>query len=176
MDAVAPAPDRHRLISWHDPVEVAAHARGLPGLEFLHRLTSGLIPAAPVAELVGLRSTYVMPGRVVFEYEPREEHYNGLGAVDSGILTTVLDAAMAAAVQSLLAADRGLATVELRTSFVRRVTLELGVLRAEGVVVHCGSRMATAEARLVDRDGVLYANASSTALVLAHEHKTSLAA
>ncbi len=103
MDAAAP--DRHRTITWHDPVETAVQAQGLPGLEFLHRLTSGLIPAAPVTELVGLRSTYVMPGRVVFEYEPREEHYNGLGAVDAGILTTVLDSAMAAAVQSLLAAD-----------------------------------------------------------------------
>ena len=174
MDVVAP--DRHRTITWHDPLELAARAQALPGLEFLHRLTSGLIPPAPVAEFVGLRSTYVMPGRVVFEYEPREEHYNGLGAVDSGILTTVLDTAMAAAVRSLQGADHGLATVELRTSFVRRVTLELGVLRAEGVVVHAGSRMATAEAKLVDGSGILYANASSTALVLPHEQKTPLAA
>jgi uncharacterized protein (TIGR00369 family) len=174
MDAAAP--DRHRIVIWDDPVETAAQARALPGLEFLHRLASGQIPAAPVAQLVGLRSTYVMPGRVVFEYEPREEHYNALGAVDAGILTTVLDAAMAAAVQSLLAADLGLATVELRTSFVRPVTLASGVLRAEGAVVHSGSRMSTAEARLVDAVGRLHANASSTALVLPHEHKLPLAA
>ena len=170
------APDRQRTITWHDPDETAAQARALAGLEFLHRVTSGLIPAAPVAQLVGLRSTYVMPGRVVFEYEPREEHYNGLGAVDSGILTTVLDSAMAAAVQSLLSADLGLATVELRTSFVRPVTLASGLLRAEGAVVHSGSRLATAEAKLVDASGRLHANASSSALVLQHEHKLPLAA
>ena len=174
MDAVAP--DRHRIVTWNDPAETAAHARALPGLEYLHRLTSGQIPAAPVAQLVGLRSTYVLPGRVVFAYEPREEHYNALGAVDAGILTTVLDAAMAAAVQSLLAAELGLATVELRTSFVRPVTLASGPLRAEGVVVHSGSRLATAEAKLVDASGRLHANASSTALVLPHEHKLPLAA
>jgi uncharacterized protein (TIGR00369 family) len=174
MDAAAP--DRQRLIVWNDPVETAAQARSLAGLEFLHRVTSGLIPAAPVAQLVGLRSTYVMPGRVVFEYEPREEHYNGLGAVDAGILTTVLDSAMAAAVQSLLSAELGLATVELRTSFVRPVTLASGTLRAEGVVVHSGSRLATAEAKLVDGSGRLHANAASTALVLPHEHKLPLAA
>ena len=174
MDAAAP--DRHRLIVWNDPVETAAQARSLAGLEFLHRVTSGLIPAAPVAQLVGLRSTYVMPGRVVFEYEPREEHYNGLGAVDAGILTTVLDSAMAAAVQSLLSAELGLATVELRTSFVRPVTLATDVFRVEGTVIHSGSRLATAEARLVDRAGVLYATASSSALVLSHEQKPSLAA
>ena len=174
MDAAAP--DRHRLIVWNDPVETAAQARSLAGLEFLHRVTSGLIPAAPVAQLVGLRSTYVMPGRVVFEYEPREEHYNVLGAVDAGILTTVLDSAMAAAVQSLLSAELGLATVELRTSFVRPVTLASGTLRAEGVVVHSGSRLATAEAKLVDGSGRLHANAASTVLVLPHEHKLPLAA
>ena len=166
---------RSRTITWHDPVESAANAHGLTGLEVLHRQTSGLIPAAPVADLIGLRGTYVMPGRVTFEYEPREEHYSSLGAVHGGIITAVLDAAMCAAVQSLLDADVGLATVELRTSFVRPVKLTTDVFRVEGTVVHAGSRLATAEARLVDRAGVLYATASSSALVLSQEHKPSLA-
>lgn len=167
---------RSRTITWHDPVESAAYAQGLTGLEFLHRQTSGLIPAPPAAELLGLRGTYVMPGRVTFEYEPREEHYSSLGAVHGGIVTTVLDTAMCAALQSVLDAGVGLATVELRTSFVRPVTLSTDVFRVEGTVVHSGSRLATAEARLVDRSGTLYANASSSALVLAHKRKPSLAA
>jgi len=91
-------------------------------------------------------------------------------------VTVVLDAAMCAAIQSVLDADVGLATVELRTSFVRPVTLSTDVFRVEGTVVHSGSRLATAEARLVDRAGTLYANASSTALVLSRKQKTSLAA
>lgn len=153
-----------------------AAAHGLTGLEFLHRQTSGLIPAAPVADLIGLRCTYVMPGRVTFEYEPRGEHYNSLGAVHGGIVTTVLDTAMCAAMQSVLDAGVDLATVELRTSFVKPVTLATDVFRVEGTVVHSGSRLATAEARLVDRSGALYANASSTALVLVHEQKSPLAA
>ena len=164
---------RSRTITWNDPVESAAYGHGLTGLEFLHRQTSGLIPAAPVADLIGLRGTYVMPGRVTFEYEPREEHYSSLGAVHGGIVTAVLDTAMCAAIQSVLDADVGLATVELRTSFVRPVTLTTDVFRVEGTVVHAGSRLATAEARLVDRAGVLYATASSSALVLAHEQKHS---
>jgi len=167
---------RSRTITWHDPVESSAYADGLTGLEYLHRQTSGLIPAPPVADLIGLRGTYVMPGRVTFEYEPREEHYSSLGAVHGGIVTAVLDTAMCAAIQSVLDADVGIATVELRTSFVRPVTLATDVFRVEGTVVHSGSRLATAEARLVDRAGTLYANASSTALVLAHEHKSSIAA
>jgi uncharacterized protein (TIGR00369 family) len=158
-------------------MDAAATTRdGLTGLEFLHRQTSGLAPAPPVEELLGLRGTYVMPGRVTFEYEPRGEHYSSLGAVHGGIVTAVLDTAMCAALQSVLDADVGLATVELRTSFVRPVTLSTDVFRVEGTVLHSGSRLATAEARLVDRSGTLYANASSSALVLAHGRKPSLAA
>jgi uncharacterized protein (TIGR00369 family) len=167
---------RSRTISWHDPAEAAAAAHGLTGLEFLHRLTMGLISGPPVAELLGLRGTYVMPGRVVFEYEPREEQYGALGAVHGGVLTAVLDVALAAATQTTLDAGVGFATVEHRSSFVRPVTLDVGVLRAEGTVLHAGSRVATAEAKLVDSAGILYANASSTALVLVHKHETRLAA
>ena len=170
------ADPRSRTITWHDPAEAATSADGLTGLELLHRLTSGLIPVPPVAELLGLRGTYVMPGRVVFEYEPREEHYGALGAVHGGILTAVLDVALAAATQTTLDAGVGFATVEHRSSFVRPVTLDVGALRAEGIVLHAGSRVATAEAKLVGAAGTLYANASSTALVLVHKHETRLAA
>ena len=148
---------------------------GLTGLEFLHRQTSGLIPTPPVSDLIGVRGTYVMPGRVTFEYEPRAEHYSALGAVHGGIVAAVLDAAMSAAALSMLDAGVELATVELRTSFVRPVTLATDVFRVEGTVVHGGSRMTTTEARLVDRAGVLYATAASTALVIA-AHAGELAA
>ena len=112
---------RTRTITWHDPLEAAGLSRELTGLEFLHRISSGLIAPPPVAELVGFGPVYVMPGRVVFEYEPREEHYNPLGSVHGGILTTVLDTVMGCAVQSLLDEGVGYATIELKTSFVRPV-------------------------------------------------------
>ena len=156
---------RSRTITWQDPAEAAVLSQGLTGLEILHRISSGLIPAPPAAELVGFAPTYVMPGRVVFAYEPREEHYNTLGAVHGGILTTVLDTVMGCAVHSKL--DVGIApvTIELKTSFVHPVTLDSGILRAEGTVVHPGSRVATAEAKLEGEDGTLYAHASSTWMI-----------
>jgi uncharacterized protein (TIGR00369 family) len=156
---------RTRTITWQDPAAAAALSRGLSGLEWLHRVGSGLIPPPPVAELVGFHGTYVMPGRVVFAYEPREEHYNPLGSVHGGILTTVLDTVMGCAVQSLLEAGVGFTTIELKSSFVRPVTLATGPLRAEGTVVHPGSRVSTAEAKLTGADGTLYAHASSSCLI-----------
>ena len=123
---------RTRTITWQDPAEAAALSQGLTGLEILHRISSGLIPAPPAADLVGFAPTYVMPGRVVFAYEPREEHYNTLGAVHGGILTTVLDTVMGCAVHSKLEAGIAPVTIELKTSFVHPVTLASGILRAEG--------------------------------------------
>ena len=156
---------RSRTITWQDPAEAAVQSQGLTGLEILHRISSGLISGPPAAELVGFAPTYVMPGRVVFAYEPREEHYNMLGAVHGGILTTVLDTVMGSAVQSKLEAGIATVTIELKTSFVHPVTLASGILRAEGTVVHPGSRVATAEAKLEGEDGTLYAHASSTWLI-----------
>jgi uncharacterized protein (TIGR00369 family) len=168
---------RTRTITWHDPAEAAALSDGLTGLEILHRITSGLIPPPPAAALVGFEPIYVMPGRVVFAYRPREEHYNTLfhplGAVHGGILTTVLDTVMGCAVHSKLDAGIAPVTIELKTSFVHPVTLSSGILRAEGSVVHPGSRVATAEARLEGEDGTLYAHASSSWLIydLTHSAK-----
>jgi len=156
---------RTRTITWHDPAEAAALSAGLSGLEILHRISSGLTPGPPAAALVGFEPTYVMPGRVVFAYEPREEHYNTLGAVHGGIVTTVLDTVMGCAIHSTLDAGSAPVTIELKTSFVRPVTLASGQLRAEGSIVHPGSRVATAEARLEGEDGTLYAHASSTWLI-----------
>ena len=163
---------RTRTITWQDPAEAAVLSQGLTGLEILHRISSGLIPAPPAAELVGFAPTYVMPGRIVFAYEPREEHYNTLGAVHGGILTTVLDTVMGCAVHSKLDAGIAPVTIELKTSFVDPVTLASGILRAEGTVVHPGSRVATAEAKLEGEDGTLYAHASSTWLIYDLEEKT----
>lgn len=173
MDAVAP--DRSRMVTWQDPAELRRAGHELTGLELLHRIASKQLPPPPAAELLGLAATFVSPGLVVFSYAPREEHSNALGTVHGGILTTVLDTAMSCAVHSELEPDVAYATVELKTSFVRPVTLATGSLRAEGRVVHSGSRIATAEATLVDEAGTLYATSSSTSMILA-AHREKLAA
>lgn len=173
MDAAAP--DRSRMITWQDPAELRRASRELTGLELLHRIASRQLPPPPVADLIGFAPTFISPGFVVFAYEPREEHYNALGAVHGGIVTTLLDSAMACAVQSGLETGVGLATIELKTSFVRPVTLAAGPLRAEGRIVHAGSRIATADAKLFDEAGTLYATASTTCMILA-AHREKLAA
>ena len=157
---------RTRTITWHDPAEAAALAAGLTGLEILHRITSGLIPRRPPPSSSALLPTYVMPGRVVFAYEPREEHYNTLGAVHGGILTTVLDTVMGCAIHSKLEAGIAPVTIELKTSFVHPVTLASGHAPRRGnasSIRALGSR--PPRRKLEGEDGTLYAHASSTWLI-----------
>jgi len=63
-------------------------------------------------------------------------------------------------------AGGGYTTLEAKTNLVRPITAQTGRLRAVGKVVHAGKRVATAEARLEDPAGKLYAHATSTCIVL----------
>ena len=132
---------RTRTISWHDPVDDrSAGATDLTGLEALHRIGNGLLPPPPVADLVGFHPIFVTPGYVVFAYEPREEHYNTLGAVHGGIVTTVLDTVMGCAVHSKL--DAGVGPGHDRAEDELRPPGHAGIRPAPGRGQHRPSRLA----------------------------------
>lgn len=59
----------------------------------------------------------------------------------------------------------GYTTLEIKTNVVRPVKPDTGVLRATGRLIHRGRTTAVTEARLEDREGRLYAWASSTCLI-----------
>jgi uncharacterized protein (TIGR00369 family) len=158
---------RRRTIRWDDPAGSAEAAGRLAGLPFLEAIRDGRLPAPPVSRLLGFSLTEVEVGRAVFECEPNESHYNPIGTVHGGIISTLLDSALSCAVHATLPAGTGYTTAELKVNFVRPVVTGTGHLRSEGRVVHVGSRLATAEARLTDTAGKLYAHAVGTCLVLA---------
>ena len=56
-------------------------------------------------------------------------------------------------------------TLEVKFNLVRPITAQTGQLRAEGRVVHRGRTVATSEADLRDREGKLFAHATSTCLI-----------
>jgi uncharacterized protein (TIGR00369 family) len=82
---------------------------------------------------------------------------------------TLLDSAMGCAVQTQMPAGSGYTTLEAKTNLVRAINVSTGKLRAMGKVVHVGKRMATAEGRLEDASGKLYAHATTTCIVLANQ-------
>jgi len=91
---------------------------------------------------------------------------NPIGVVHGGLAMTLLDSAMGCCVQTRVPAGSGYTTLEAKTNLVRAITDKTGRLRAIGKVVHIGSRIATAEGRLEDASGKLYAHASTTCIVL----------
>jgi len=153
-------------VKWDDPLALAEAGRSMAGIAFLRAMRAGKVPHPPICALLGYRLTEVEPGHAVFEIKAGEQHYNPIGVVHGGIAMTLLDSAMGCAVQTRMPAGGGYTTLEAKTNLVRAVTAETGTLRAIGKVVHVGKRVATAEARLEDREGKLYAHATSTCIVL----------
>jgi uncharacterized protein (TIGR00369 family) len=157
---------RSLTVSWDDPEALAQAGRTMNGIDFLRAIRDGRLSAPPIAVVLGFRLVEVETGRAVFEVLPGEQHYNPIGVVHGGLAMTLLDSAMGCAVQTHMPAGGGYTTLEAKTNLVRAVTGKTGALRAIGQVVHVGSRVATAEGRLVDAAGKLYAHATTTCLVL----------
>ena len=148
-----------------DPREVAAKGRELSGMDYIQAIFAGEVPAPPISELMGFRGVFAEPGHAVFEMEPGPQHYNPIGSVHGGIALTLLDSAMGCAVHTTLGAGVGYTTLEVKTNFVRPISADTGVIRCEGVVLHSGSRIATAEGKLTDAAGKLLAHGTTTCLI-----------
>lgn len=136
------------------------------GLDALRAIIDGGAPPAPIQGTLDFDLVEAGEGRAVFVGRPSEAHLNPLGGVHGGYAMTLLDSALGACVHTTLAADEAYGTVEIKVNLVRPVTPATGPLRAEGTVVHRGSRLATSEGRLVgERDGKLYAHGSATCMI-----------
>ncbi len=138
----------------------------LTGLERLQRYLRGeLAPQGFIATL-GFRGSVIESGRVAFTATPDAGHYNSGGTVHGGYTATLLDTVMGCAVQTLLRADQGVTTLELKVAYHRPITAETGRIEATGQVLSHGRRAAFAEAKLVDATGRLLASGSSTLMIL----------
>lgn len=157
---------RTLTVEWSDPAALANAGRTMAGIDFLRAIRDGKLPPPPIAQLMGFRLTEVEPGHAVFEITPGEQHYNPIGVVHGGVAMTLLDSAMGVCVHTKLPAGIGYTTLEAKTNLVRAITGKTGRLRAIGKVIHFGKRIATAEGRLEDAEGKLYAHATTTCIVL----------
>jgi uncharacterized protein (TIGR00369 family) len=138
---------------------------GLDGLSQLRALiASGRKPGIMVA--LDFDFVEVDTGRAVFAGVPDEHAYNPIGTVHGGYTAALLDSACGCAVHSRLTAAQAYTTLELKVAYHRPITKETGMVRAEGLVLSFGRRVAFAEAKLTDAEGKLYASATSTLLVI----------
>lgn len=138
----------------------------IDGREFFDRMLRGELPPPPLVAMLGIRLIEVDRGRVVFAGTATESLYNGLGVAHGGFAATLLDSAMSCSIATTLPAGRVFTTIELSVHFTRPLRAEVGEVRCEGTVVHAGSRMATAEGRIVDAGGKIYAHGTTTCMLV----------
>jgi uncharacterized protein (TIGR00369 family) len=136
------------------------------GLDSLRAVADGRRPEIPMARTLGYRLVEVEEGRVVFEGEPTAAVLNPMGTVHGGWAATVLDSCVACAVHSTLKPGQAYTTLEIKVAYHRAMTADIGVVRAEGVVLSVGRRAGFAEGKLYGPDGRLYASATSTCIIM----------
>jgi uncharacterized protein (TIGR00369 family) len=138
----------------------------LTGLEYFQKMLSGEVATPPMLVMFGIKLREVEYGRVLFTVTVEERFYNGSGVAHGGFAATVLDTALACAVNSTTSEGRRFTTLELKVNLLRGLTVDVGEVQCEGRAVHVGRRTGVSEARIFDRQNRLYAHATTTCIVL----------
>jgi len=146
--------------------ETRTRRHELDGLGYLRALAADELPQPPLVALLGFRLTVVDPGHVTVVGVPRDAFYNGAGVIHGGWSAALLDTALGCAVNSLTSAGRAFTTLELTVNLTRPLRQEVGEVRCEANVLHVGNRVATAEARIIDSQGKLYAHATTLCILV----------
>lgn len=145
------------------PPEIAAT---VDGIDFLGGLLDGTYPAPPFSQVSDIWIASVEPGRILFEAMPSARFYNPMGIVHGGWIAMLLDTAMGCVVQSALKAGQTYTTIEMKTAFLRPVSEKTGKLRCEALLLHRGSRVASAEGKVFDGAGKLIAHGSESCSIM----------
>jgi uncharacterized protein (TIGR00369 family) len=107
----------------------------------------------------------VAPGSTTWEYKVDPAHFNPNGVLHGGVLMALLDTAMGHAVSELVMPQGRInAAAQLNINFLEPI--RTGVIRARATVTKIGKRMAVAEGRATDQDGVVVGIATSTHAIL----------
>lgn len=148
-----------------DPAQVLH----MSGLEFMKRMIAGEFPIPPICVPMRFSLTEAEPGRAVFEGAPGADFFNPMGTVHGGYVATLLDSAMTMAIYSMLKAGQACTTLEFKVNFIRPMSDRVGHVLAEGKAIQVGRTIGTSEGRLTDKQGKLYAHATTTCAILGKE-------
>jgi uncharacterized protein (TIGR00369 family) len=145
--------------------EIGGARRTMSGMEYMRKVVAGEIEPAPMARLLNIRIASVEEGHVVVTAEPAVDFENGLRIAHGGFAAALLDTALGSAVNSVMPSGKVFTTLEMKINFTRAITRKTGTLTCTAGIVHAGSRTATAEGRIVDAAGKLYAHGTATCIL-----------
>ena len=113
----------------------------------------------PFGELVGLNFTTLQDGFSQCVLEVGEKHLNPHGTLHGGVVYTMMDTGMGAALYTLLSEREGCTTVEIKVTYFKAVLS--GPLTCDTKVIHKGGRIAFLESEVRNGDN-LVAKATGT--------------
>ena len=153
------------IISDIDKAKIAfSNFNEFSGLELMNKLLHEG-DQSPMAQTMGLKVFSVADGEVKITAMPLAKFYNPMMRIHGGFTATLIDNCMGSAVLTKLPAATGVGTVVLNVNYIRKIDIETGELIATGTVLHAGRTMLTAEAKVTDLAGKLYAHGTGTFLV-----------
>lgn len=158
--------NRKRTYFWDAPSFPIKDAAGKTGLEYLKSIEERGVQANPYWQTIGISKFEVLePGNVRFTALPQEFHANIVGSVHGGFAASLLDSALATAAHSLLPVAGKMTTVQININYVRAIQIGQGEIFCLGEAIHIGRRLATAEAKIIDRAGKIYCHGSATLMI-----------
>jgi uncharacterized protein (TIGR00369 family) len=118
------------------------------------------MPAPPFNQYLGVHVVRMEGGQAEAEIDLAPHHTNNRGVAHGGVVSSLLDSAMGAAVISAIPKEWWCATTALNVQFVAGA--HAGALRATGKVVRRGRAIAFVQGDAHDADGRLIATAQGT--------------
>jgi uncharacterized protein (TIGR00369 family) len=150
----------------HAGVVDLEQSRHLTGLQLFAAIAVGQAPFPHVCETADIWPVAFSQGRFTYQGRPSRAFLNPMGTIHGGWIATLLDTAVGCAVHTTLPLGASYTTAELKVSYVRAITLQVPLVRAEATVINAGRRLGFAEGRIVGPDGRVYAHATTTCLVM----------
>ena len=117
-------------------------------------------PPGPLAELLGIHPVTFGDGAATFGLTLRQDHMNPYGVVHGGVVYSLVDTAMGAALVSRLESGERCTTLEIKINYLAAATE--GELSAEAAVIQRTKRTGVLEARVRDDGDRLIALATGS--------------
>ncbi|MBI2077462.1 MAG: PaaI family thioesterase [Euryarchaeota archaeon] len=123
-------------------------------------MARGELELSPFDRLVGIRILEVAGGRARLAIDVGERFHNPAHVLHGGILSGLVDSAMAYAVSTQLDPDESCTNIDLTIRFVKATVA--GAMVAEAKVVRAGRTVVVVECDVTDSEAELVARASSS--------------
>lgn len=118
----------------------------------------------PLGQFVGMTIECTVPGTATARAAADASHHNPHGFVHGGVVFTLVDTSMGAAVMSMLPEGQRCSTIECQVRFLRPVTV--ADLTCVTTVVKPGRRVFHLESRVTTGDGTIVATGTGSFAVI----------